>query len=196
MGTMTITISGVTPLMMHSDRLANPMDVYSRKLKSLTSKRLKTDEDHEAISRAEFEGGLYYREGVGVYIPARNLFKAIVEGGKLIKKGTAIQRYVYIVEENLPLIYDGPRTPAALYKEGFVDIRTVGNQNARVVRTRPLFTPPWGVTATIGYEASGINPDDIRACIVHAGQSIGLGDYRPGKSGGTFGKFILVEGKA
>jgi hypothetical protein len=143
MNTITITIAGETPLMMHNDQLANPMNEYARQLKEYTGKRIKTDEDYEAMAQIEFLGGIYYSEAAGVHIPSRNFRKCIEEGAKLQKKGTAIKRGVFVVEDALALTYQGPRTPKELYRaKVFVDTRTAGNQGSRVVRTRPIFAPP------------------------------------------------------
>ncbi len=197
MKTIKVTIAGVTPLMMHNDRLANPMDEYARKLKEYTSKRAKTDEDYEAIAQIEFMGGIYYTEAAGVHLPARNFRKCIEEGAKLSKKGTAIKRGVFITEDTLALIYQGPKTPKELYRAGvFVDTRTAGNNGSRIVRTRPIFMPPWGFVATLLYEPTQINEADLKACITNAGTFCGLGDYRPIPSGGSFGKFEIEKWEA
>jgi hypothetical protein len=197
MKTIKLTIAGVTPLMMHNDRLANPMNEYARQLKEYTSKRAKTDEDYEAIAQIEFLGGIYYSEASGVHIPARNVRKCIEEGAKLQKKGTAIKRGVFVVEDELSLIYQGPKTPKELYRAGtFVDTRTAGNQGSRIVRTRPIFAPPWGFVATLMYEPAQINEADLRQAIEQAGMFCGLGDYRPIPSGGSFGKFRIEKWEA
>ena len=68
-----ITITGTAPLLMHNGRLANPLDPSTQALKSLTSKRKKTDDDLFDIARAEFLGGLYIDPDVGPYVPGENV---------------------------------------------------------------------------------------------------------------------------
>jgi hypothetical protein len=197
MKTIAVTLSGVTPLMMHNDQLANPMNEYAKQLKEYTSKRQKTDEDYEAIAQIEFLGGIYYSDQSGIYIPGRNVRKCIENGATLMKKGTAVKRGVFVVEAELPLTYSGPRTPKDLYRtKAFVDTRTAGNNKARIVRTRPIFAPPWSLTATLMVDPSQINDSDLRQCIDMAGKLCGLGDYRPYPSGGTFGIFQIGDWKA
>jgi len=56
------TLVGSTPLMMHSERLADPTNAMTKRLKSLTAKKKKTDEALAAIKQAEWEGGLYLND--------------------------------------------------------------------------------------------------------------------------------------
>ena len=196
MKSITVTLNGATALMMHNDQLANPMNEYTRRLKEITSKRTKTDEDHEAIRRIEFEGGLYYDRNIGVYIPGRNLFRCLIDAATLTKAGTKVKRGVVIQEEYVPLAYEGPRTPAELYRADiYVDTRTAGNKGSRIVRTRPVFPPPWSVTFTLFYVPEVLNPQELKSAWESAGMMIGLGDYRPGKSGGSYGRFELAGWK-
>lgn len=195
MNTITLTISGVTPLMMHSDQMANPLNEWTRKLKEITSKRIKTDDDYEAMRQVEFFGGIYFSAESGVHIPGRNLRKCIEEGAKLSKKGMAIKRGVFVLESELALIYDGPRTLKGLYAStnpSYVDSRMAGAgaSSGKVLRTRPIFAPPWSLKATLMVDVQQINETDLRQCVEAAGNLIGLGDYRP-TSGGSYGKFKL-----
>jgi hypothetical protein len=187
-----VTIRGATPLMMHNDRLANPMNEFARRLKEVTGKRKKTDADIQEISKIEFLGGIYYHRDVGVYLPGRNVRKSLVDGAKKIKQGTTVQSSVTVQEEHVPLLYDGPREPEKLFEAGFVDVRMVGNQRARVVRTRPIFLA-WGAQFTMEYFPEQINPETLRQCLEIAGQLCGIGDYRPAISGGTFGKYRIEK---
>ncbi|MEB4734046.1 hypothetical protein OXV40_33915, partial [Burkholderia contaminans] len=57
---LRLNICGSSPLMMHSDKLANPLAAETKAHRELTGKRKKTDEDHVAIARSEFLAGLYW----------------------------------------------------------------------------------------------------------------------------------------
>uniref|UniRef100_UPI001CA48BD8 hypothetical protein n=1 Tax=Vibrio vulnificus TaxID=672 RepID=UPI001CA48BD8 len=46
MQTIKLKLVGQSPLLMHSDRFANPLDEATKQHKVLTSKRKKLDEDH------------------------------------------------------------------------------------------------------------------------------------------------------
>lgn len=174
-----IDIVGEAPLMMHNARLSNPLDEVVKKIKEYSSKRSKTDADHETIARLEYMGGLYYMDKVGPYIPGQNIRKALVEGARKNKKGKAIESSVFLTTMINPLVYNGPRTADQLYATSeFVDQASVKVQTSRVMRTRPIFRE-WATSAEGIFDANIINLEDLRQIGVIAGQYIGLGDYRP-----------------
>lgn len=186
-----VTISG-NRLMMHNDRLSDPLDPYTKALKAVTAKRNKTEEDHVAMSRAEFEGGLYFDEKAGPYIPDKWLNALVVEGARRRKLGKVFAANVSVRDEIHPLQYEGPRTVEAMWAAGtkFVDRRSVGNQQNRVMRTRPIFRD-WRVTFVVRVlDDSAVNPDDLEMAIEDAAP-YGIGDGRPMFAG----KFVVEEFK-
>lgn len=193
---LTFTLTGVTPLLMHNERLANPMDPAAQRLKALTGKRKKTDEDLRELARAEFDGGLYIDPKTGPFVPSQWIHSMLRDAAKLIKLGTAVTQGVTLFEDSFPLHYKGGapavngvrRTADWLWANGFYDQRMVGNQKARVLRTRPKF-PEWRVTATIGYADSVFDERQLLAILELAGSRMGLGDYRP-----RFGRFAVAQG--
>ncbi len=54
MKTFNAKIVGVSPLMMHSERLADPTNPTTRELKKLNAKRQKTEEDYLLIKQVEW----------------------------------------------------------------------------------------------------------------------------------------------
>jgi hypothetical protein len=184
---MKVKITGVSPLLMHNGRLADPLNEATKKLKALTSKKQKVDADHEAIARVEWEGGLYYDEEIGPYIPAENIDGAIKAAAKLQKLGKHFGQAVMVVEDRTPLKYKGPRDLDGLFKAGFKDTRSVRNQMARVMRCRPRFDG-WSCEFTLAYDEEIVNEESIRRAVIASGKRSGLGDWRPEK-GGRYGKF-------
>jgi hypothetical protein len=182
-----LSITGITPLLMHSERLANPFDDLTREIKAHTGKRKKTEDDQLEIGRLEWLGGLYYDADAGVHLPGHNIFSALVDGGKIHKLGTAIKRAALVQEDKVPLIYDGPSDPDALFAaKRFVDVRSVKVGTAKVARCRPIFKE-WSCCFTVLFEESVLQQTDIVRCITDAGRMVGIGDYRP-----RFGRFDLV----
>ncbi|MBF0307555.1 MAG: hypothetical protein HQL41_18145, partial [Alphaproteobacteria bacterium] len=57
--TLRFRIEGTAALLMHNGRLADPLNEYARILKSLASKRVKTDADFEKMAEVEWLGGLW-----------------------------------------------------------------------------------------------------------------------------------------
>lgn len=183
-----VTIQGLAPLLMHSDRFANPLDPMTKAHKALTGKRKKTDDDHEAIAKSEWRGSLYYDDEIGVFVPGQNIDATLIGGAKLQKLGTAFKRGVMVLEDKLPLEYEGPKNPDKLINdERFVDVRGVRVGTAKLMRCRPIFNK-WKLSFTVMFNPDVVNREDVLKAIEDAGIMVGLCDYRP-----RFGKFEIVE---
>jgi hypothetical protein len=161
-------------------RLASPLNPFAKKLKALNGKRNKTDDDRMEIARVEFEGGLYHDKDLGPYVPAANLFRSLIGGGRLTKAGKRVERGVMVDGVEFPLIYKGPRDVEGLWGGGeseFVDVRTVVVQRSKVDRCRPIFHT-WTVEADIILDPTVIDYDEFVGVARNAGAMEGLGDYR------------------
>lgn len=186
---IVVRITGESPLLMHSARLSNPFDPITKAHKVLTSKRKKTEEDQEAIARSEWEGGMYH-DGSAPYLPGMLLKAALRDGAKLSRGGKDVSRAVRVLEDKLPLEYNGPKSVESLWADGgYFDIRSVAVQRARLMRCRPIFRE-WSVEATIMFLPDQIERVDVLRYLENAGQLIGVGDFRPDK-GGDFGRFSV-----
>lgn len=183
-GSVACTLVGTNDLLMHNERLANPMDPAKKRLSALTGKRGKTDDDHALIARAEFDGGLYIDDD-GPFVPSHWITAMIRDGAKQMKLGKAVTQGVFISIDSFPLQYEGPRTADGLWEGGFFDQRMVGNQKVRVLRTRPRF-PNWSLAIEIEYDPSVFDTRQLIQIMDVAGKKIGLGDYRP-----RFGRFLV-----
>ncbi|MCM1167677.1 MAG: hypothetical protein NC299_16850 [Lachnospiraceae bacterium] len=182
-----VEFKGQTPLLMHSCQCVNPLHPITRKLKEYTSKRTKTEEDLVAISDLEWEGGLYYDEQVGIYIPVENIQATIINGAKANKNGKDIERYCEILDFQIPLDYGCDKTKDELMKdERFRDVRAVNVMRAKVMRTRPRFNK-WSLEFTMRYNEEKIDLAVICQAIEYAGSYVGLCDCRP-----KYGKFTAV----
>ncbi len=190
MKTINVTITAICPMLMHSDRTANPLDEYAKALKKITSKRKKTEEDHAKISALEFEASMYYDPDNGYYMPSANIEACLINSAKHYKKGTLIKQAV-IVPENGSFDFPHSSTkPSKLYnKNGYVDMRTVKVGMSKNVRTRPIFHE-WIVNFTVFLDTNKMEPEEIREIVENAGKYVGLGDYRP-----RFGRFELTHFK-
>lgn len=195
MKNITIKITGTSAILVHSDRLANPLDPLGKKLKELTSKRKKTDADHEMIARLEWEGGLYHDAKIGPYLPGRMIKAMLIRGGTKTKEAPKIKTGVVVMTDRMKLAYSGPREIDALWAAGtFTDMRSVVVQRARLMRCRPIF-PEWSVVAELVYDEAVIDKASLLQIANTAGALVGMGDFRPEK-GGDFGRFEVEEVKA
>jgi len=182
----TITLTGTAPLLMHNSRLSNPLDPATKALKKVTSKRQKTDDDHEQIARLEFAGGLYLDPDVGPFIPGENIARCLVDGAKLTKMGVKVTRGVFISTDVNPLSYKGPRAEQSLWDQGWRHMASVKVGTSRTRRCRPWF-PEWAVQAEGVLDPAVLELDDLVTIASNAGSLIGLGDWRP-----RFGRFTAT----
>lgn len=181
---VNLRFKGTAPLLMHSERLINNFDPLTKKLKAITGKKRKSEEDELAIHRLQWEGGLYWNETTGPYIPGANLKRCIQEAAKSEKMGKNVLRGVTPLEAEIPLIYKGPRDIEALWDtQKHLDVRSVGVMGRKILRARPRFDE-WGIETSVYINTAVINFDDFKRWIEFAGLMEGLGDYRP-----TFGRF-------
>ena len=193
-----IRLDSVQPMLMHNNQTCNPLNKYAKAMKAITSKRKKTDEDFEELSKIEWEAGLYFSNELGPYVPSINVEGMLREAAKKLKKGKDVTQSVRVFPLEIPLQYTGPRDLDGLKKiafsgekvngEDFFDMRAVGVNQSTVMRTRPRFNK-WAVEFEIIADDTVFNIDDIIQIISIAGNKIGLSDYRPRY--GTFEYKIL-----
>ena len=188
--TKQVRLEGLVPLLVHNERLSDPLNKHSVALKRLSKIRTKTEEDHHAVARCEWEGGMYYDQDVGPYVPDRCVSAVIRDGAKKVKLGKATLSSVFVVDDLIPIQYSGPRELDAMWNDGsFVDRRSVVVSRARIMRTRPIFRE-WALDFAVQIDESVINPDQVRDALIEAGMHTGLCEYRP-----RFGRFGVVSWK-
>lgn len=178
------TASGGSSLVMHNERLADPLDPIVRDIAAISKKRNKTEADHMEIARLEFGGGLY-TNGNGPMLPAWNILRCLQDGAKRHKRGADVLRGVYPINEHADVQYDGPRDPEELWKDGGFALRkTVGIQRSRTMRTRPIFTE-WQAELPVEVDSTVFDLDTLKVCWTDAGKYAGIGEMRP-----VYGRFV------
>jgi len=183
---LIVRVNGSTPYLMHNERMADPLDAHARALAELSRKTRKTIAEHEQMARVEFEGTIYHDPDVpgpvpegalGPYLPARQLWRMLIAGGTAQKIGENIRRGVQIVEQRVPLNYDGPRDIDGLWAEGYWDRSTIVVSQKRVPRTRPCFTS-WAATVRYWVVRTEVDFDKLERAGERGGALYGLGDAR------------------
>jgi hypothetical protein len=180
---------GNTPLLMHNVQLASPMNKYAKRLSALTSAKAsskRTDQDRIEIARVEFEGGLYFDDEVGPYIPAKWMSKNLLDAARRGRRGKLVEEGVMVAPGSLinPLAYNGPRDIDGLWDGGdspFVDFATVRVGMAKVDRCRPIFNN-WAFEIDFDIE-DGVIDFATFEDIAKIGSRLGVGDYRTGSYG-------------
>jgi hypothetical protein len=191
-----MTLRGTAPLLMHNQRLADPLDRYAKALKTITGKKKKTDEDHEEMARIEFEGGIYLDPTLGPFVPGVNVHRSLVEGARITKRGKDVERGLLVIDTVCPIAYTGPRDVASLYaNKDHVSRLSAKVGQSRVMRTRPRF-PEWALECDAEIDPGQLDFDDVCVIAETAGSMAGLGDYRPSSPhGGPHGRYTVVVEK-
>jgi hypothetical protein len=180
-----LAIIGTKRLIMHCGRLADPLDPITRDLARLTAKRPKTESDHRMIAKTEWYGSLWLHNGKPC-IPAEALMSVFCGAAKIVRCGELAAAGL-TVDENAPLIYNGPRDVDKLWKTGRFSLRAgVKVRGSKTMRTRPVFTD-WRVEFVANFLPDVLNLEQVCEIYALAGIRKGLGDWHP--QNGTF----LVE---
>jgi hypothetical protein len=183
---LTYTITGLSPLLLNNPRgmLAQSGAAPSRQ------KRIPTPEE-------EAEGGTYRTaEGI-IAVPAIAVRNAMITAAAGFKyKTRSWKGFVSHIEihpaELLPL-YDSHDAPVTSYE---IDLRrAVIRGRGAVARARPLVRD-WRASFTFVADTEMLPTDDprelLKRFLLDAGARIGIGDYRPEKTG-WFGRFTVLE---
>lgn len=184
--TLKYKLTASAPLILHNGQTADPTNKWSKAIKQISSKRVKTDADYEEMARLEFMAGLYLDE-TGPIIPAHVVDAVVVAGAKKSKEGQFAKSGCFCLEHAL-LEYDGPRSAEELWQDEkfhFAAIVKIGT--SRVSRMRPIFKD-WGTVITLGVEDTIVNPSRISEWLTVAGTQVGLCDWRP-----QYGRFTVEK---
>jgi len=182
---ITFKITGIKPLLMQGDALADPLNPITKAHKAVTAKKQKTQEDYEWLAESEWRAGLYFDDELGPYIPSFNLEAAITEGARLSKKGKDIERGLEVITDRARLEYEGPRTIKGLWDARFYDVRSVVVGGKRVMRYRPKFNA-WSAQFDVAIDTEILDDHRVIAYVETAGRYCGLGTYRK-----KFGRFSV-----
>lgn len=179
MKTLRFKITGASPLLMHDDKTANPLNEYSKKMKAITSKRKKTDDDLLELAKIEWEASLYYTEDKGYFIKGDCFAASFLAAAKSKKLGTAFKQSVSIPEDPMLVFPQMKLSPDKLFeKSQYVDMRTVKVMRNKVMRCRPIFNE-WSCEVMLFYDETRLDEAEIEQIVEYAAQYIGVCDYRP-----------------
>ena len=193
MAKFRLTCTGVEPLLMHNAQLSDPLNDIAKKMKKVSGKRTKTEDDYLELGRLEHMGGLYWDSELGPFIPGQNFERMLIDAAKNVKLGTKCKAALVVLTNVNPIVYDGPRTIEGLWADANFTHRAsakVGMQ--RIQRTRPMFRQ-WQVYCDGHLDTQQINPEDLTNVVDIAGRLVGLGDWRP-RFGRFTGSVEIVDG--
>ncbi len=190
MKTIKFRITGTMPLMLNNPQTVNPFNEFTKKLKPLTSKRTKTDDDMLEIYKLKFLASLYTNAEGKYILPAEHIANTLIAAGKERKLGQKLTRSMQVICDSILEFKDSNKTPEQLYKIGtYVDIRAVGIKNSKIPTARAII-PEWSLVTEVWYDETQLDKKDIKDCLEIAGLRYGVGTFRK-----VYGRFKAEEVK-
>lgn len=211
--TYAVTLTGTTPLLMHSDNIEWADQMEQWKNDPASKKNSKAGDDRSPAWRWL---GCLYHDGQVVVLPSDNISRCLMEGGAMVpvpggKNGKTFksqtQSGMMTGEPVWPLHVGGKPIridtlfaltgeasfaahKAQVEKQGFVLFlkrAKIGTQ--KHVRVRPRFDQ-WSAGGTIVVWDDQITQEVLKSVLDYAGRYKGLGDWRPGgRTPGPHGMF-------
>jgi hypothetical protein len=183
-----LILNGTTPLVTHNIRLADDRDPLVKQIKTLTARpaNRKTEAESLEIERLEWEGGLYYIDGIGYCVPTWGIIRTLEQAAKATREGTKVNRALSTEEQYTPIEFpDSHLPPEKLWlKEQYRWRTMVTVNNSRIARTRPCWPVDksgkqyWRLTAKLELEPTVLDFSGLQAIAERAGRIEGTFDAR------------------
>ncbi|MGR3912933.1 MAG: hypothetical protein OD918_00145 [Gammaproteobacteria bacterium] len=191
-----VNIRGTTPLIMHSGSVGldttYPANIEK---KEITSKRggNRTEADDARLRELECQTSLWLDEKQTPTIPVGALRRCIENAARKSKEGPAVREGLMV--ESVQFDYDKKSLGTTVEEIGRKAQFTVGVviQRARILRTRAKFDE-WSAVVMIDADDELIDREKLERWLDIGARRIGLGDWRPEKSG-SYGRFEVVSVK-
>lgn len=186
LNTITVVLEGLTPFISHAWDPKNLIKMGEKQAGTASKGRAKRD------PKADYEAAFYKLpdESYGIKCGAFKMASvtAVTSLGKEFTKVGARQAFFILRTK------EGGELTQICYPKDCppfmrTDAVTVGNGGTDL-RYRPEF-PVWGVKLDIQYNARAISQDQLLNLINLGGFSVGVGEWRPERSG-DFGRFRVV----
>ncbi len=186
-------VVGQSPgVLMHSTEgmvSEGPLVQELRKLTGITKSKRTPDQEHR-IAMIETGLAAYWDAGCNpptLTIPPA-LFRACIEtAARTRKEGPQVRRGLIVHSVVLEHDLEADSQEELIVQMIHRSVVAVGRQ--KVVRSRALL-PRWSATITMDALDDLVTVDDLRRWLATGGRLIGIGDWRPDKSG-IHGRFVL-----
>ena len=191
-----ITIEGTSPIIHHNGAAGldtrSPANIEKAEIaRKRASNRTESDEDR--IRELECQIALWLDADGSPAIPAGAIRAVIETGARKLKQGPQVREG--LVVESVDFHYDRNlgTTVEELGKSVQFTVGVVVQRN-RILRTRAKFDQ-WGATFIVDCDDELVDREQLEQWLDIGGRRIGLGDWRPEKSG-QYGRFHVVSLKS
>ena len=190
-----VRIRGFEPgIIMHSSRGLDTRLPENLEKKEITSKKgsNRTEADDARLRELEVRLSLWLNEKSEATIPTAAFRSCIEKAARKKKQGPQVREGL-VVARTLSFDYDrenmGVTVEELASTAQFTVPVVVGR--SRLLRTRALF-PTWEASFEIDTDEELVDRKQLESWISVAGRRVGLGDWRPDKSG-SYGRFELLS---
>ena len=189
--TVSCHIRGLVPCIMSNGAMADPTFYWAKVArdvkKGVKRGEVMTEQQASEYYHALFMGQLYLLDGEAKpYWPAENVEGMIRRGAMKSSKGP-VAKIALTVEDNYPLIYDGPTTGEGLWAdERFVFKSRIGGKSGTTINCRCRF-PQWEFKFSLLLDTQQADVSDLRRWLDDGGALVGLSAWTP-----KYGRFEVV----
>ena len=187
-----IRIAGTSPVIHHSSLGVDVRSPISREIAAITRKKGgdRTEVDDDRLRELECVRALWLDEEEKPAIPAAAIRSAIETGARKRKQGPQVREGLIVIETAFEYATDRyGETLAELGRTTQFVVPLVVQRN-RVLRTRAKFDPPWVCEFVIDVDDELVDREQLLEWLDIGGRRIGIGDWRPEKSG-IYGRFAV-----
>ena len=189
-----VEIRGISPLIMHSDKGLDPKLPANLEKADIIRKRgsNRTDADIARLAELDCLLALWVDANESPTIPATAIRANIEKAARTLKQGPQVRGGV-IVASVTGFDFDTKRYGTSMESLGQTTqfSASVVVQRSRIMRTRAKFDLPWGLRYILDCEADLVDKTQLETWLDIGGRRVGLGDWRPEKSG-HYGRYELV----
>ena len=190
-----ITIDGLSPIIHHDGAAGlDTRSPVSREIATIAAKRgsNRTEADDARLRELEAQRALWLDASGAPALPATAIRAASESGARKRKQGPQVRGGLLVLSTAFD--YDREKYGTGIEELGRTAQYTVPVvvQRSRILRTRAKYDDPWSCTFELDVDKDLIDPRHLLEWLDIAGRQIGLGDWRPEKSG-MFGRFTASK---
>ena len=190
-----VTIKGTSPII-HNNGTAG-LDTRSPAKQEIAeiSKKIagnRTIVEEKRLRFLECQVSLWLDEEKSPTIPQGAVRACIEQGARKHRQGSQVREGLMVTSTRFiyPVKHYG-KTVRKLSRTAQFTVPVVMKGGNRILRTRAKFDE-WECTFTVDIDDELVDKGQLALWLDTAGHRIGLGDWRPGKSGGQYGRFEVT----
>ena len=192
-------IKGIRPIIMHSAAGLNPSLPANKEKRDITSRQGKnrSESDDDRLAELECLLSLWLDGDDKPTIPGTAIRSCIETSARKLKQGPQVREGLVVLKNSFT--YDKERYGVSLDElvktTQFQSVVVNPSNKARIIRTRAKFETPWECDFVLDVDDELVDRTMLERWLDIGGRRIGLGDWRPEKSG-DHGRFETVSLKA